>query len=132
VSGVRSSCDASAAKRRSRASDASLAANATSSWFNMALSADARRATSVLLKSVSMRAPSSPPPIALATPIMSSIGLMPTRLNSHTSDPMTRRAATAATSWIVASSWIVSCWSVIGAARTSTSPLPPNLETSTR
>ena len=66
TSGVRSSCEASAAKRRIRASDAIRAAKAVSMCASMALSELPSRPTSVLGFSISTRRDRSPAAIAAA------------------------------------------------------------------
>ncbi len=66
TSGVRSSCEASAAKRRIRSSDAIRAAKAVSMWASMALRELPSRPTSVLGFSISTRRDRSPAAIAAA------------------------------------------------------------------
>ena len=66
TSGVRSSCEASAANRRIRSSEAIRAANAASMWASMAFSDRPRRPTSVVGFSTATRRDRSPAAMAAA------------------------------------------------------------------
>ena len=108
VSGVRSSCDASAAKRRSCRSDAVRSANAASIWASMALRAVASRPTSVPSLACGTRLVRSPRAMASAVSSMSVSGCMPTRTSHRARRPTASRAATVTISSTTASLWTVS------------------------
>ena len=83
MSGVRSSCDASPTKRRSRASDAVRSANAGSICCIIWFSASPSRPTSVCSSAVSTRRERSPAAIAPAVCCMSSSGRSPSFTTHH-------------------------------------------------
>ena len=83
VSGVRSSWEASAAKRLRRVSLASRSAKAPSSWPSISSRAPPRRPSSVPSSGWSTRRVRSPAAMAPAVSIMSSIGWRPRRTMTH-------------------------------------------------
>ena len=91
MSGVRSSCEASATKRRSCSSDASLSRNADSILDNMTLSDDPRRPTSVRSSVSSTRRDRSPAAISPAVPAIVSSGLSPSWTRKNTIAPTATR-----------------------------------------
>ena len=85
ASGVRSSCDASATKRRSLRSDASFALKALSIWPSIAFSASPSRPTSVRSSARSTRRERSPAAIAAAVAPIASSGRRPRRTTQRPS-----------------------------------------------
>ena len=92
VSGVRSSCEASATNRRRRASDAVRSANASSICASIAFSARPRRPTSVCSSAGSTRRERSPAAIA---PAVSPISLQRPQPELHDPPREQRRARAA-------------------------------------
>ena len=91
---MRSSCEASAMKRRRRSWLASRSANASSSRSSMRLSASPRRPTSVRWSVVSTRWERSPPAIAAAVWPMRSSGSRPMRTTTSAKAPISTSTPT--------------------------------------
>lgn len=98
VSGVRSSCEASARKLRSRSSDRARSANAVSIWVSMPFSARPSRPTSLAPSAGCNRRVRSPAAIASASIVMSSRGRSPRRMSRLITIASAMRTATDAAS----------------------------------
>ena len=83
VSGVRSSCDASATNRRRRSSDSCLSSNAPSIWPSIVFRAMPSLPTSVFVSAGATRRDRSPSAMAFAVIAIFSIGRTPWRSNHH-------------------------------------------------
>ena len=85
---MRSSCEASATKRRSRASEAAVALKAAWIWVSMVFSAIPSRPTSVLGSARSTRRERSPAAIAAAVASIAVSGRRPRRMTQSPSAAM--------------------------------------------
>jgi hypothetical protein len=132
VSGVRSSCDASATKRRSRASDARRSSNAASIWASIAFNDVPSFPISVRSSAGSTRRERSPAAIAPAVSPMSSSGRRPSRTSQSASSPARSATPTVTSASIPSSRVSVARISASGTATTSVPPLGCGPNASTR
>ena len=93
VSGVRSSCEASATNWRRRSSEADFSANAPSIWASISFRAEPSRPTSVPGRPSGTRRVRSPEAMASAVPAIWRSGRSPRRTTTRTSAPMARSTA---------------------------------------
>ena len=131
VSGVRSSCEASARKRRSLSSVAARSANATSMRPSIVFRLRPSRPTSVRGSAGCTRSERSPAEMASAVTAIFSSGRR-SRLISHQAAAASAPSTTSETMVSISSSWLSVCWvSVSGMATRRICPLLGSFSSST-
>ncbi len=126
VNGVRNSWEASATKRRRRASEDVRSRKAASIWLNIPLSAVPRRPTSLRSSVRRIRRVRSPPAMAPAVSVMSSRGRMPMRtIHSANANNATRTPTDTKSSMWVNDARVFS----VGSSEMAVTKIPPGTAT---
>ena len=120
---MRSSCEASATKRRRRASDDVRSRKAASIWLSMPLRAEPSRPTSLRSSARRIRRVRSPPAMAPAVSVMSSSGRRPRRTIHSTSSEQGQRRTTIDT---ITSTWVSDARVLsVGSSEMAVTRVPP-------